>query len=107
MVSLKDKSTNALPTPKFEINVQYIGGETEALDYPSEDVEILANGIDEAAFYPEAFHVGDVVEALFGDGIQSGKWFLGNISNVNADGNSCDVQYFDGDVSCLFCLSFP
>lgn len=85
----------------FSIRVRFVGNDTtKTLQYPAPYVEklLMTNDLAEA-LYPETFHVGDVVDALFQDGKINGKWYRGRIASVDNQGRKCDVLYYDGDVS--------
>ena len=45
--------------------------------------------------------MGDVVDAQFQDGKFKGRWFRGRIANVSDEDvtATCDIIYYDGDVS--------
>jgi len=70
----------------------------DTFEYPSLDVERLATSKESSEHYPEKFIVGDVVDGFFQDG-NRGKWYRGRVAVVDEDGGTCNIMYYDGDVS--------
>lgn len=82
------------------IDVRFINDFTvDTFEYPSPDVERLVPYNESLEHYPTAFVVGDVVDAFFQDGKFDGKWFRGRVIYVDEDGGTCNIFYYDGDVS--------
>ena len=90
-----------------EISVGFDDGTSDTFPWPCEEVKKVA---DLSSFFPVEFRAGDVVDALFQNGSQSGRWFRGRIVTVRE--GRCDVLYFDKEVrlwlwiemlSCLCC----
>ena len=115
--------------PLYNIRVRFIGDDsTKALHYPAPYIEkfvpvpstsTLANNNKNnnddgllSELYPDTFHVGDTVDALYQDGKLNGKWYRGRIANIVDDddnegrrkGRVCDVMYYDGDVSFIYLI---
>ncbi len=82
------------------IDVRFFNDDAiDRLEYPSPDVERL-DPCDYSSYrHPETLYVGDVVDAYFQDGKLDGKWFRGRVIFVDEDGGTCDIFYYDGDVS--------
>lgn len=78
------------------IRIQFEDGTSTSYEYPCEDVEKLGMSKESLDLYPESFCVGDTVDAQWRDG---GKWYRGRVANASVDGNTCDVLYYDKDVS--------
>lgn len=81
---------------KNEISVGFDDGSSDTFAWPSAEVEKVA---DLSSFYPSAFHSGDVVDALFQNGCQKGRWYRGRIAEVRNE--QCDILYYDKEVSCI------
>jgi hypothetical protein len=94
-------SVNGLQhTTTFNIDIQFFNDSTvDSYEYPSPDVERLATSNESSDHYPATFIVGDVVDAFFQDGKVNGKWFRGRVVGVDKDGGTCNIFYYDGDVS--------
>ncbi|KAL9180755.1 hypothetical protein ACHAXT_011208 [Thalassiosira profunda] len=73
----------------FQISVRFDDG-TDTFPWPCEEVKKV---VDLSSFYPAEFLAGDVVDALFQNGSQSGRWFRGRIVEVRE--GRCDILYFD------------
>ena len=76
----------------FQISVRFDDG-TDTFPWPCEEVKKV---VDLSSFYPAEFLAGDVVDALFQNGSQSGRWFRGRIVEVRE--GRCDILYFDKEV---------
>ena len=101
MIKVKAESSN---TSQCNIIVKYDDGTiSDSMQYPAPDIEKLTANLER---FPGTFVVGDVVEAQFQNGKSKGQWYRGRIANVNEDGKTCDIMYYDKDVSVavLACL---
>jgi hypothetical protein len=79
-----------------KIRVQFDDRTFDTFEYPSPDVERLATSEISSEQYPETFTVGDVVDAFF----QDGKCYhRGRVTVVDGDGKTCNIIYYDRDVS--------
>jgi hypothetical protein len=86
--------------PTMYVDVRFFNDDAiDRLEYPIPDVEKLDTYEYMSYRHPNALHVGDVVDALFQDGKLDGVWFRGRVVSVDDDGGTCDVFYYDGDVS--------
>ena len=86
-------------TQTCNIRIQFIQGTFDTYEYPSLDVERLAKSRESSEHYPEKFIVGDVVDGFFQDGKFREKWYRGRIAFVDEDEGTCNIMYYDGDVS--------
>ena len=85
---------------KCKIRVQFLDTTFDTFDYPSSDVKKLdRTSIESSIFYPEVFAIGDIVDAKFQDGGEKSKWFRGRVAFVDEEAGTCDVMYYDGEVS--------
>ena len=101
VIKVNAESSN---TSQCSIIVKYDDGTiSDSMQYPAPDIEKLTANLER---FPEKFVVGDVVEAQFQNGKSKGQWYRGRIANVNEDGKTCDIMYYDKDVSVavLACL---
>ena len=101
VIKVNAESSN---TSQCNIIVKYDDGTiSDSMQYPAPDIEKLTANPER---FPETFVVGDVVEAQFQNGKSKGQWYRGRIANVNEDGKTCDIMYYDKDVSVavLACL---
>jgi hypothetical protein len=48
---------------------------------------------------PKDFVVGDMVDALFQNGLDGDNWFRGRVARIDKKTNTCHIAYIDGDVS--------
>lgn len=80
------------------IRVQFDEFNVKVLQYPSDVIEKLETTMQDSAehYYPEKFCVGDIVDTKYKD---EDMWYRGRIADVSQDGHSCDVLYYDKDVS--------
>ena len=101
VIKVNAESSN---TSQCNIIVKYDDGTiSDSMQYPAPDIEKLTANLER---FPGTFVVGDVVEAQFQNGKSKGQWYRGRIANVNEDGKTCDIMYYDKDVSVavLACL---
>jgi hypothetical protein len=85
---------------KCKIRVQFLDTTFDTFDYPSSDVKKLdRTSIESSIIYPEVFAIGDIVDANFQDGGEKSKWFRGRVAFVDEEAGTCDVMYYDGEVS--------
>ena len=108
----------------YQVKVRFQDNKIQQYDYPACDksiqrIELDQHGscarclafdsstgeklLDEVAFDsdPTYLSVGDLVDALYQDGLGSpndGKWFRARIAEVTASTNTVTVAYYDGDV---------
>ena len=83
-------------TQTCKIRVQFDACNFDTFEYPSPDVEILSTFENLSDPYPESFIAGDVVNAFFQDGK---SYHRGRVAVVDEDGKTCNIFYYDGDVS--------
>ncbi len=85
-------------TQTCNICIRFDESMQDTFEYPSLDVERLATSKESSEHYPEKFIVGDVVDGFFQDG---NRTYRGRIAVVDEDGGTCNIMYYDGDVSFL------
>ena len=88
-------------TQTCNIRIRFDESMQDTFEYPSLDVERLATSKESSEHYPEKFIVGDVVDGFFQDGKFREKWYRGRIAFVDEDEGTCNIMYYDGDVSFL------
>jgi len=95
------KKVQSIPdsTSKCNVVVNFEDGSSDTYEYPGEDIEKLSSAKDSVEFFPEMFIVGDLVDGFFQDGGSKNRWFRGRVASISEDGNTCDILYYDGDVS--------
>jgi len=95
------KKVQSVPdsTSKCNVVVNFEDGSSDTYEYPGEDIEKLSSAKDSVEFFPEVFIVGDLVDGFYQDGGSKGRWFRGRVASISEDGNTCDILYYDGDVS--------
>jgi len=95
------KKVQSIPdsTSKCNVVVNFEDGSSDTYEYPGEDIEKLSSAKDSVEFFPEMFIVGDLVDGFFQDGGSKGIWFRGRVASISEAGNTCDILYYDGDVS--------
>jgi len=95
------KKVQSVPdsTSKCNVVVNFEDGSSDTYEYPGEDIEKLSSAKDSVEFFPETFIVGDLVDGFYQDGGSKGRWFRGRVASISEDGNTCDILYYDGDVS--------
>ena len=112
---VKRKGTKRRGHPEsYSIDIKFDDQSTDVFDYPSPDVQILTVEGDEAFVEMEDgsrvvayegsltdLSMGDLVEGHYQDGAENDSWFRGRVAAVNAATNTCDIVYFDKDVSFL------
>jgi len=86
-------------TQTCNIRIQFDEFIFDTFEYPSLDVERLATSRESLEHYPEKFIVGDVVDGLFQDGRFRVKWHRGRVAVVDEEEGTCNIMYYDGDVS--------
>ncbi|MCK7490830.1 MAG: hypothetical protein MZW92_02860 [Comamonadaceae bacterium] len=99
----------------YMIDIRFDDQSTDVIEYPSTDVQILTVEDDDAFVKMEdgsrvvAYEAsladlaaGDLVDGHYQDGTENDSWFRGRIAAVNPATNTCDVIYFDKDVSFTF-----
>jgi hypothetical protein len=97
---------------KFDDGSKDIGG----IGYPAPDVQVLnVDHVTGSAFVEMkdgsrvlAYHrdmtklaMGDLVDCLYQGGIENGACFRGRVAAIDHDLKTCDVSYFDREVSLL------
>ena len=105
----------------WKIEVEYHDKTYDEVNYPNNGVQLLekrsnfsyysvpsavADAKSTTCFYnenPKSLSVGDVVEALYQNGKEGGKWWSGRISAIHKGKHRADIAYFDGEVSILAC----
>lgn len=98
----------------YSIEVEFDDKSTDTIDYPTADTQILTVEGDEAFVEMEDgsrvvayegtltdISVGDLVDGRYQAGAENGSWFRGRVASVNAAAGTCDVAYFDKEVSFL------
>lgn len=50
---------------------------------------------------PKELFVGDLVDCLYQNGLDRGRWFRGRIAMMNRSMKTCNIAYDDGEVSYL------
>ena len=104
----------------YSIELQFDDMSTDTIDYPTPDTQILALEGDEAVVEMEdgsrlvayeggleGLAVGDLVDGYYQAGAENGAWFRGRVASVNSAAGTCDVVYFDKDVSSLIIVITP
>ena len=77
-----------------EGGIKYDDTTTEALPYPSEDIEKVDNSYSEQ-LCSNQLNVGDAIDCYFQDGAYKKAWSRGYVAYVSDDGQQCDVVYSD------------
>jgi hypothetical protein len=98
-----------------KIEIKFRDNSVQDYVWPDKDVQRLessdgsrfyawvptASGIErELAFdnKPETLAIGDLVDALYHNGSEDGKWFRGRIARICSKTNSCTIAYEDAEV---------
>ena len=76
------------------LRIKYDDTTTEALPYPSEDIEKVDNSYSEQ-LCSNQLNVGDAIDCYFQDGAYKKAWSRGYVAYVSDDGQQCDVVYSD------------
>jgi hypothetical protein len=95
-VVFRDKSNSDHPFPDEDVQKLEIDGETR---FVHALVPTKFGVRRELAFdhNPESVAVGDLVDALYRDGGDDGKWYRGRIAAVDTKKKTCIIAYEDGD----------
>ena len=96
------KKVESTSASTCNIVVNFEDGSSDSYTYPHLDIEKLSSTKDYSAeFFPATFSIGDTVDAK---SPKDGLWYRGRVANMNEDENTCDVLYYDKDVSLLYCF---
>ena len=98
----------------YYIETKFDDQSTDVIDYPSPEVQLLIVEGNEAFVEMQDgsrvvayegsltdLSVGDLLDGHYQDGAENDSWFRGRVAAVNTATNTCDVVYFDKDVSLL------
>ena len=112
-VKKKGQSKKGQPDT-YSIAIRFDDGSTDTVEYPSPDVQILTVDGDEAHVEMQGgervvayegslsdLAIGDLVDSRYQAGSEDGAWFRGRVASVNTAAGTCDVVYYDKEVSAL------
>lgn len=98
----------------YSVDIIFDDKSTDTIDYPTTDTQILTVEGDEAFVEMEDgsrvvayegsltnLSVGDLVDCHYQAGAENGAWFRGRVASINSDSGTCDVVYYDREVSCF------
>lgn len=111
----KSKLKGADGLPVYHLSLSFRDKTTIDHDFPSADLQKLkidgasrfvhvlkpveCESENEVAFdlNPETLEAGDLVDALYQDGRESGRWYRGRVAAVDGTTKTCTISYEDGD----------
>jgi hypothetical protein len=96
----------------YSIAIRFDDGSADNVEFPSPDVQILTLEGDEAHVEMQGgepvvayegslsdLAIGDLVDCRYQAGSENGAWFRGRVASLDTAAGTCDVVYYDKEVS--------